>query len=196
MLGIEDDRRAAKVLREGLQNDFDVEIAYDGETGIAAWKARRHRLVVLGYMLPGISGGEALQQILAIDRFQAVVILTAHASADRRHDLVFAGAADFLAKPYATEQLRRTCDSVLRHAELSVSCEELREVKGVMHRITNRVYAAERFVSEGRTWLAYNHLKSALIECHSDPPTDDELAKITAELDSLRRDKAVLISMR
>lgn len=125
-----------------------------------------------------------LQQILAVARAQPVIILTAHASVDRHQELVFAGATDFLAKPYEVEHLRRMCERVLHHAELLASCAEFQETEDVMHKITNRVYAAEHFVSEGRTWLAYNHLRSALAECREQPPDKDEWASITREFES------------
>lgn len=183
LLAIEDDKRAADLLDDSLGADFDVDLAYNGEAGLSAWKARRHHLVVLDFMLPGISGAEVLQQMLSISPTQPVVILTAHATADTHQDLVLAGAADFVAKPYEVEQLRRTCESVLRHSELMETCAEFRETKGVMHHITNRVYAAERCLSVGKAWMASRHLKSALTVCRNASPNDTEWDRIINECD-------------
>lgn len=105
---------------------------------------------------------------------QPVIILTAHATNEKHQELVSAGTVDFLAKPYEVEQLRQTCESVLRYSELMETCTEFRETAGAMREITNRVYAADRFLSMGKVWVAVNRLKEALRDQHQMPPTEHE----------------------
>src|SRR5690606_4810287 len=107
VLMIEDHADTAQVARRVLRQRFDVEVATDGLSGLDAWKQRRHDLVLLDVMLPGMSGPQVLEAILAIDSHQPVVVMTAYSTIELAEDLMLKGAADFIAKPFRVEQLRR-----------------------------------------------------------------------------------------
>ncbi|MGH8652205.1 MAG: response regulator [Gammaproteobacteria bacterium] len=184
LLVVEDDERIAALINDSLCHGFEIDIRYDGESGLAAWRQRHHKLVILDLVLPRMSGREVLQGILEINSMQPVIILTAHATNERHQELVLAGAVDFLAKPYEVEQLRQTCESVLRYSELMETCAEFLETEGVIRQITNRVYAADRFLSMGKVWVAVNHLKEALRDQHHVPPTEHEWKKLAREFDT------------
>ncbi len=183
LLVVEDDERIAALINDSLCHGFEIDIRYDGESGLAAWRERRHELIILDLVLPRMSGTEVLHGIMDIERAQPVIILTAHATIERHQDLVMAGAVEFLAKPFEVEQLRQTCESVLRYSELMATCADFRETEGVMHQITNRVYAAERCLSVGKAWTACQHLKSALVQCRHPPPNKDEWARLIGDFD-------------
>lgn len=159
LLGIEDDIRAAGVIRDTLSQDFDVEIANDGESGLEAWNSRRHRLVVLDYMLPGMTGIEVLAGIRTINHNQPIVILTGHATPQRRHDFIFGGAAEFLAKPYRIEDLRAVCTRILRHAEFA---DAKTAFQGTLQKV-EEVFAADTYISDGRVQMAADRLKAAVL---------------------------------
>ncbi len=184
LLVVEDDERIAALINDSLRHGFEIDIRYDGESGLAAWRERHHELVILDLVLPRMSGTEVLHGIMDIERAQPVIILTAHATTERHQDLVMAGAVEFLAKPFEVEQLRRTCEGVLRYSELMATCADFRATEGVMHQITNRVYAADRFLSMGKVWVAVNHLKEALRNEHHMPPAEDEWKKLVREFDT------------
>ncbi|MGH8655188.1 MAG: response regulator [Gammaproteobacteria bacterium] len=184
LLVVEDDERIAALINDSLCHGFEIDIRYDGESGLAVWRERRHELIILDLVLPRMSGTEVLHGIMDIERAQPVIILTGHATTERHQDLVMAGAVEFLAKPFEVEQLRQTCESVLRYSELMATCADFRETEGVMHQITNRVYAADRFLSMGKVWVAVNHLKEALRNEHHMPPAEDEWKKLVREFDT------------
>lgn len=121
VLMVEDHADTAQVARRVLRQRFDVEVATDGLSGLEAWKARRHDLVLLDIMLPGMSGPEVLQEILAIDRNQPVVVMTAYSTMDLAEELMLKGAADFIAKPFRADQLRRVCELAARREDYLVS---------------------------------------------------------------------------
>lgn len=183
VLVIEDDERAANLIRLSLHKDYDVEMTYDGETGLAAWKARQHQLVLLDAQLPGLSGPEVLRQIIEINPTQAVIIITAYATVDRHRDLMLAGAADFIAKPFDLGRLRRICDQILRHSEYLHQCTQLQHENSVRQELNNRLRAANRCLATGQTGMASYHLKNALAVCTERIPTDDEWARMLTELD-------------
>lgn len=124
LLIIEDDPGTALLASRMLQCRFSIETAADGETGLEAWRARRHDLVLLDMMLPKRSGAEVLTDILEKSPAQAVVIMTANASAELSEAMMLDGASDFISKPFETESLRRVCEIALRRHELILGNEK------------------------------------------------------------------------
>jgi len=183
VLIIEDDTNAANLARLALGENYTVEVAPDGESGLEAWQARRHDLVLLDVMLPGLSGPQVLEQIVSIKPDQLVVILTAYATTDRHQDLMLAGASEFLSKPFSIDQLRETCAHVLRHRDHMSHYDTLRREVGIKQELSNRVQVATRYLNSGQTTMADYHLKNALAVSASAFPSDDEWAKLLTEFD-------------
>jgi len=102
---------AARLRAEG----FEVEIAADGPSAVAAAKARRPDLVVLDVMLPGFDGLEVCRRIQA-DRPVPVLMLTAR---DEETDMLVGlavGADDYLTKPFSIRELAARVHALLRRA--------------------------------------------------------------------------------
>ncbi len=121
MLIIEDHQDTSRLARRILRNRFQVETAEDGETGLQAWEDGRHELVLLDVMLPKLSGLEALEAIMQIDKSQPVVIMTAFGSSDLAEKMLIIGAVDFITKPFLAEQLRRVCELAVHREDYLVS---------------------------------------------------------------------------
>jgi diguanylate cyclase (GGDEF)-like protein/PAS domain S-box-containing protein len=124
LLIIEDNEDTAQLASRILKGRFDVEWAADGKSGLEAWLARRHDLVLLDIMLPGMSGGTVLREILKARPTQAVVIMTADGTMERSEEMMLDGAADFVAKPFHADQLRRVCDIAVRREDYMVTNEQ------------------------------------------------------------------------
>jgi DNA-binding response OmpR family regulator len=124
LLIIEDNEGTAELAKRILRGRFEVEWAADGQSGLAAWLARRHDLVLLDIMLPGMSGGTVLREVLKLRPTQAVVIMTAHGTMERSEDMMLQGAADFVAKPFHADQLRRVCEIAVRREDYMVTNEQ------------------------------------------------------------------------
>ena len=124
LLIIEDNEDTAELAKRILRGRFEVEWAADGQSGLAAWLAHRHDLVLLDIMLPGMSGGTVLREVLKLRPTQAVVIMTAHGTMERSEDMMLQGAADFIAKPFHADQLRRVCEIAVRREDYMVTNEQ------------------------------------------------------------------------
>jgi DNA-binding response OmpR family regulator len=183
ILIIEDDRNAANLARLALEKQYTVEMAPDGDSGLEAWKAYHHDLVLLDVMLPGLSGPQVLQQILSVEPDQLVVILTAYATTDRHQELMLAGASEFLSKPFSIDKLRETCAHVLRHRDHMSHYATLQHEVDTKQELGNRIQVAKRYLSSGQVAMADYHLKHALAVCASAFPSDDEWAKLLTEFD-------------
>lgn len=121
LLVVEDSEDTAHLVQRVLANTYDITIANDGREGLDIWLAKRHDLVLLDIMLPSMSGNEILVEIVKENPRQPVVVMTAHGNASEAEDLMFAGAADFLPKPFRAEQLRKVCDIAIHRDDYMVS---------------------------------------------------------------------------
>ena len=127
LLVIEDRPDTQRLVDRILNKRFEVEIRGDGPSGLDAWRLGRHDLVLLDVMLPKMSGYQVLREILRERPTQAVVMMTAFGSMERSQELMLEGAADFIAKPFEAEQLRRVCEIAVRREDYMVSNEQFAE---------------------------------------------------------------------
>lgn len=105
ILIIEDEPEIGNYLRRGLTFEgFEVEIAANGLTGLAAARERPPDLVVLDLMLPGIDGLEVARRLRAVSDIP-ILMLTARADVSDRVLGLESGADDYLIKPFAFEEL-------------------------------------------------------------------------------------------
>lgn len=108
ILIIEDEPGIALFLKEGLQEEsFAVDVANDGPSGLelATVNDGEYDLILLDWMLPGLSGIEVVRQLRKSGSQVPVIFLTAR---DTVQDTVFAlemGANDFIKKPFSFEEL-------------------------------------------------------------------------------------------
>jgi len=104
VLVIEDDARIARVLRLELEHEgYVVEIAADGVSGLER-ALKEPDLVILDRMLPRMDGIDVCARIRAKSRVP-ILMLTAKDRVEDRVTGLNAGADDYLAKPFSTEEL-------------------------------------------------------------------------------------------
>lgn len=108
ILIIEDEPGIALFLKDGLREEsFAVDVANDGPSGLelATVNDGEYDLILLDWMLPGLSGIEVVRQLRKIGSQVPVIFLTAR---DTVQDTIFAlemGANDFIKKPFSFEEL-------------------------------------------------------------------------------------------
>ena len=108
ILVIEDEPGIARFLKEGLEEEsFAVDVAEDGSKGqkMAMDNGEEYDLLLVDWMLPGMSGVEIVRQIREEGLEMPVIFLTAR---DTVQDAVFAlemGANDYIRKPFSFEEL-------------------------------------------------------------------------------------------
>ena len=149
LLVIEDDPDILRIVRRVLDRRFDIETAADGQSGLEAWLARRHSLVLLDVMLPEMSGPEVLKAILAERPSQTVVIMTADGTPQRAGELVLQGAADFIAKPFRSEQLRRVCEIAARREDFMLSNEQFAQQMQALNKEKERALVTLESIGDG-----------------------------------------------
>ena len=123
ILIVEDDRKAAEYLRQGLtEHGFVADATFDGVDGAHLASTGTYDLVVLDVMLPGRDGWQVLAE-LRRSKATPVLFLTARDRVEDRVRGLELGADDYLVKPFAFSELLARIRSVLRrgpHREAKV----------------------------------------------------------------------------
>jgi two-component system response regulator MprA len=117
ILVIEDDSHIADVIRRGLiYQEYDVEVARDGEEGLQVARDRMPDLVLLDLMIPKIDGVEVCRRLRAGSNVP-IIILTARDSVSDKISGLDAGADDYVTKPFVFDELLARVRAALRRQE-------------------------------------------------------------------------------
>ena len=115
ILVIEDDPRMQKVLRRIFaEENYSIEIAGDGQTGLDLFRARRPAAVVLDLILPQISGRELCQTMKSIAGDTPVIVLSAITEVVDKVLLLELGADDYVTKPFSPRELMARVQAAIR----------------------------------------------------------------------------------
>ncbi len=115
ILVIEDDKEAASWLVRGLkESGHVVDLASDGEQGLALALEQLHDILIVDRMLPKLDGLSIIKTLRAKDISVPVLILSALSDVDERVRGLRAGGDDYLAKPYAFSELLARVDGLAR----------------------------------------------------------------------------------
>jgi len=134
VLVVDDERAVREGLERALQLEgYDVALAADGEEALAAERSRAADVIVLDVLMPRLDGLETCRRLRAEGSSTPILILTARVEVEDRVEGLDAGADDYLAKPFALDELlarlrallRRTSDPgasrrLLRFADLTL----------------------------------------------------------------------------
>src|SRR5262247_789830 len=115
VLVVEDEKKVAKALREGLEAEhYDVRVASSGEEGFFLVNHEAFDCVVLDLMLPQRSGLDVLTTLRKRGLQTPVLILTAKDTVGDRVRGLDGGADDYLVKPFALPELLARIRALLR----------------------------------------------------------------------------------
>mgnify|MGYP000804697934 CR=1 FL=1 len=118
ILVIEDEKLLADSIKTLLEGKgFEVEVAYDGETGAEYAELGIYDLLILDVMMPKMNGVEVLQKLRAEGIKTPIMMLTAKAEKDDRITGFNAGADDYLPKPFEPDELIARVRAMLRRSE-------------------------------------------------------------------------------
>ena len=115
ILIIEDDKALSDSLRHLLEGKgFDVEIAYDGETGSEYAMLGVYDLLILDVMMPNMNGYQVARQVRARRCSTPILMLTAKSELQDRIEGLNAGADYYLTKPFDSRELLACINALLR----------------------------------------------------------------------------------
>ena len=106
ILLVEDEERLASFIRKGMSAEgYEVEIAYDGRTGLSLFRRDVYDIIILDVNLPQMNGFDLCKLIRSENEAVPVLMLTALDSMADKSDGFNAGADDYLAKPFEFQEL-------------------------------------------------------------------------------------------
>ena len=115
ILIVEDEKLLADSLQAMLEKkDFEVEVAYDGESGEEYALFGVYDLLILDVMMPKMNGYELARQVRAKRLGVPILMLTARAGLEDRIEGLNAGADYYLTKPFDTRELLACINALLR----------------------------------------------------------------------------------
>jgi two-component system OmpR family response regulator len=105
ILVVEDDRKAARFLRQGLEEEGHVvDVAADGEEGAQYGHLNPYDLIVLDIQLPRKNGLELSRELRREGVETPILMLTGRDSTEDIVRGLDAGADDYLTKPFAFDE--------------------------------------------------------------------------------------------
>jgi heavy metal response regulator len=115
LLVVEDEHKVASFIKQGLTEEgYAVDIAEDGDTGLAMALDRVHDLIILDIALPKRDGVSVLQAMRHDGVHTPVLLLTVRTNIEDKVLGLDAGADDYLTKPFAFQELVARIRALLR----------------------------------------------------------------------------------
>ena len=193
ILIVDDDVCIGNMLEEILsQQEFRTARAYSGTEALMYLSSNRPDLILLDLILPGLSGEELLLLIQNIP----VIVVSAKAAVDDKVKLLLGGAADYITKPFHTEELLARITVQLRQTSSGFSSiltfDEIRmdtgsrsvEVLGKPVRLTRTEYAILKLLMQNPAQVI---TKSAILDRISEDTPDCMESSLKVHVSNLRR---------
>lgn len=122
ILVVEDEERLAQTLQKGLKrHGLAVDVAFDGDDGLAKASYNTYDVIVLDRDLPGLHGDDVCRELRDAGSHSRILMLTA---ADALDDMVVGldlGADDYMTKPFEFKELMARVRALARRSAPAVA---------------------------------------------------------------------------
>lgn len=136
ILVVDDDQAMCQLLTDLLQEeDYEIEVAHDGESAIEIFQSNRFDLVITDLMMPRMKGIELVERLREIDSGALVLLITAFGTIESAVEAMRAGAFHYVTKPFHN-------DEILIQVKRALEQKSLREE---VKRLRTKVQARDRF---------------------------------------------------
>jgi len=128
VLFVDDEENMRLSAEQCLQlEDFQVVTCSDAKEALTHLKPGYPGIVVTDIRMPGMTGLELMEQVLAIDSELPVILLTGHGDIDMAVSAMHKGAYDFQQKPFDPDHFIRIVGHALRQRALVLDNRRLRK---------------------------------------------------------------------
>lgn len=146
ILLVEDEIKLAKFIELELGYEgYQVSVMHDGLAGLTAARELQPNLIILDWMLPGLSGVEICRRLRTTGDKVPIILLTAKDEVSDRVAGLDAGADDYLVKPFSIEELLARIRARLRQLQ-EIDADILEFADLSLNRRTRQVYRNKRLI--------------------------------------------------
>ena len=146
ILVVEDEAKLAQFIKMELEfENYEVTVAIDGFGGLSTAREIKPDLILLDWMLPGISGPEICRRLRQTGDKVPIILLTAKDEVSDRVTGLDAGADDYVIKPFSIEELlARVRASLRRDNEEDSDLLQFEDL--TLNRSTREVFRGTRLI--------------------------------------------------
>ena len=151
---VEDEEALSILLRYNLEAEgYQVSTILRGDDAEEELRHQPHDLIILDWMLPGVSGIELCRRLRNRQETSRIpiIMLTARGEESERVRGLATGADDYVVKPFSTPELMARVKALLRRANPEVIASKLSVGEIELDRQTHRVHRGVRELKLGPT---------------------------------------------
>ncbi len=149
---VDDDEAVRDSLRWLLEaNNYRVQVFPSGESFLAEYDEKRPGVLIVDVRMPGMSGLELQEQLIARKSTMPIVFITGHGDVPMAVSTIKKGAIDFLEKPFDETDLREIVGRMFEQANERLSqAHAQREHEAMLARLTAREQQVLERIVAGR----------------------------------------------
>ncbi|HEY9815554.1 MAG TPA: response regulator transcription factor [Candidatus Obscuribacterales bacterium] len=147
ILVVEDETKLARFIELELGYEgYDITVAHDGLAGLTAARDINPDLIILDWLMPGLTGLELCRRLRATGSKTPVILLTAKDDISDRVAGLDAGADDYVTKPFSIEELLARVRAHLRRSQDDDDADVLHFDDLSLNRKTREVFRGKRLI--------------------------------------------------
>ena len=128
ILVVDDEQVLVKGMTFNLQNEgYEVDSAYDGDAAVELARKGGYDLIILDWMMPGLSGSEACMKIREFSQVPIIMLTARSEDADKLMGFA-CGADDYVTKPFNILELKARIRALLRRSGAQAQREQRRSL--------------------------------------------------------------------
>ena len=145
ILAVDDDPGLLTLMKARLEAaQYQVTVASGGEEALASASENVFSAAILDFKMEDMDGICLMEQLLKIQPYLAVIILTAYGTIERAVDATKKGAYDFLTKPFEAKDLLYRLEKALEVGRLKVEVDRLRHMVTQKYRFDNIIASSPK----------------------------------------------------
>lgn len=166
LLVVDDDAKMVEGLTEILEGEgYRVEAFEEPMAAISAAKKRRFPIALVDLIMPGLTGLEFLRELRKTRSDTKVIIITGFGSIESAVEVMKAGAADYISKPFKINEIQNVIKRTLE--EIRFESEIPRMVKSsgsgrVIKAISNPIRRGVILLLSSRAEMRFTDIKNTL----------------------------------
>jgi diguanylate cyclase (GGDEF)-like protein len=157
ILVVDDEPQVCEVLADALMvHGHRVDTAKDGFEAVEKIKNGEYAIILTDMDMPRMDGMQLIEYIVKNHNGIDIIAITGHIMKYRYTDVVSAGAADFITKPFTLNELEAKLNRVIRERDLRMQLEKL-AIRDPLTGLSNRRSFQDTARKEAMRSVRYQH---------------------------------------